>query len=116
MEHGDLGIYNARLVDRSTGDFKVIDWGSSTPCGVAVGDLVYLSVSAGCGAQLGGQIVAKYLHSLGLEELGPALWMSYVARRWEELDEVRGVDPADPESGGGALLGIARRGLTLIGD
>ncbi|MEM9405447.1 MAG: phosphotransferase [Acidobacteriota bacterium] len=115
LEHGDLGIYNARLVDRSTGDFRVIDWGSSTSRGVALGDLVYLAVSAGCTAHLGVRIVSKYLRSLGLEELGRALWMSYVARRWEELDEVRGVDPANPESGGGALLEIARRGLSLVG-
>jgi hypothetical protein len=39
----------------------------------------------------------------------PALWFSYLARRWEELDGIRPPVPGDPTSGGALLLPIEGR-------
>lgn len=110
LEHGDLGIYNTRLTCANGTGFQVLDWGSSTAEGIATGDLLYLLVSARAPVALARQCLLQYLEQLGLPLAAAApLWLSYLARRWEELDTVRTPDPADPASGGGLLLSIHSR-------
>lgn len=107
LEHGDLGIYNTRLTSANGCEFRVLDWGSSTVQGIAVGDLLYLLVSARAPVALAKKCLLQYLQQMGLPVMAAApLWFSYLARRWEELDTVRTPDPADPTSGGGLLLSI----------
>jgi len=110
LEHGDLGIYNTRLTCANGTGFQVLDWGSSTAEGIATGDLLYLLVSARAPVALARQCLLQYLEQLGLPVAAAApLWLSYLARRWEELDTVRTPDPADPATGGGLLLSIHAR-------
>lgn len=105
LEHGDLGVYNVRLTAADGSDFKVLDWGSADLAGVPVGDLCYLLASARAPVALAVRCLCTYLQALALPPaLAPALWFSYLARRWEELDQVRPACPGDPSSGGGILL------------
>ena len=106
IEHGDLGIYNLRLVSAS-GEFKVLDWGSSTFSGIAGGDLLYLLSSARAPTALATRCLQHYLRALQLpDNAAAALWWSYLARRWAELDTIRPPRPGAPESGGGLLLAV----------
>jgi hypothetical protein len=110
LEHGDLGIYNARLVRADGSDFRVLDWGSSTFEGIPLGDLCYLLSSARAPARLACRCLADYLLRLGLRTGdASALWFGYLARRWAELDQVRPPTPGDLHSGGGILLPVHQR-------
>ncbi|NJN46634.1 MAG: hypothetical protein HC808_09315 [Candidatus Competibacteraceae bacterium] len=105
LEHGDLGFYNTRLTDRTRGDFKVLDWGSSDRNGVPLGDLCYLLASVNAPSKLAAECVGAYLDSIGYpRQTAWMLWLSYMARRWEELDRVRPFNPDDPYPGGAILL------------
>jgi hypothetical protein len=107
FEHGDLGIYNTRMTQADGGDFRVLDWGSSTFDGIALGDLAYLLSSARAPGRLGSSCLRRYLQRLELPEAAAApLWFAYLARRWAELDTVRAPVEGDPGSGGGVLLAI----------
>jgi hypothetical protein len=107
FEHGDLGIYNTRMTQADGGDFRVLDWGSSTFDGIALGDLAYLLSSARAPGKLGSSCLRRYLQRLELpEEAAAPLWFAYLARRWAELDTVRAPFEGDPGSGGGVLLAI----------
>ena len=107
FEHGDLGVYNVRMIRRDGRDFQVLDWGSSTFQGIAVGDLAYLLSSARASAKLGATCIRRYLRGLSLpDEAAAPLWFTYLARRWEELDTVRTPVDGDPGSGGGVLLAV----------
>lgn len=107
LEHGDLGIYNIRLTAADGSDFRVIDWGSSTFDGMPLGDLAYLLTSARAPTSLAVQCFHRYLQIMGLEVTDAfGLWCCYLSRRWEELDQIRPVDPNDPTSGGGILLPV----------
>jgi hypothetical protein len=107
FEHGDLGIYNTRMTRADGSDFRVLDWGSSTFDGIALGDLAYLLSSARAPGKLGSSCLRRYLQCLELpEEAAAPLWFAYLARRWAELDTVRAPVEGDPGSGGGALLAI----------
>lgn len=107
FEHGDLGIYNARMIKANGSDFQVLDWGSSTFSGIAIGDLAYLLSSARAPVRLGVSCLKQYLRRLELPAVVAApLWFVYLARRWAELDTVRVPIAGIPESGGGVLLAI----------
>lgn len=107
FEHGDLGIYNLRLLTSNGRNFKVLDWGSSTFTGIAAGDLLYLLGSARAPARLATACLQRYLHALDLPaSSASALWWAYLARRWAELDTIRPPHPDQPESGGGLLLAV----------
>ncbi|MCC5871558.1 MAG: phosphotransferase [Gammaproteobacteria bacterium] len=107
LEHGDLGIYNTRMTAGDGSDFRVLDWGSSTFDGIALGDLAYLLSSARAPGKLGSSCLRQYLQELDLPETAAApLWFAYLARRWAELDTVRLPVDGDPGSGGGVLLSI----------
>jgi hypothetical protein len=107
FEHGDLGIYNTRMTRAAGSDFRVLDWGSSTFDGIALGDLAYLLSSARAPGKLGASCLRQYLQRLDLpEDAAAPLWFAYLARRWAELDTVRAPVEGDPESGGGVLLAI----------
>lgn len=107
FEHGDLGIYNTRMTRADGSDFRVLDWGSSTVDGIALGDLAYLLSSARAPGKLGSSCLRRYLQCLELpEEAAAPLWFAYLARRWAELDTVRAPVEGDQGSGGGALLAI----------
>ena len=107
FEHGDLGIYNLRLLAANGSDFKVLDWGSSTFQGIACGDLLYLLSSTRAPAALAADCLLRYLQGLKLPiHAASALWWSYLARRWAELDSIRPPKPDDPTSGGGLLLAV----------
>jgi len=107
FEHGDLGIYNTRMIQADGSDFRVLDWGSSTFDGIALGDLAYLLSSARAPGKLGSSCLRRYLQCLELpEEAAAPLWFAYLARRWAELDTVRAPVEGDPGSGGGVLLAI----------
>ena len=107
FEHGDLGIYNLRLLAANGSDFKVLDWGSSTFDGIACGDLLYLLSSTRAPAALATHCLQTYLRALELPvSAATALWWSYLARRWAELDTIRAPNPDDPTSGGGLLLAV----------
>ncbi len=107
FEHGDLGIYNTRMIQADGSDFRVLDWGSSTFDGIALGDLAYLLSSARAPGELGSSCLLRYLQRLELPtEAAAPLWFAYLARRWAELDTVRAPVEGDPGSGGGALLAI----------
>jgi hypothetical protein len=115
LEHGDLGIYNARLVSADGADFRVLDWGSSTFDGIPLGDLCYLLSSARAPARLASRCLTEYLIRLGLPTGEAAgLWFGYLARRWAELDRVRPPIPGDPSSGGGILLPVHQRVATYL--
>ncbi|MBK1643677.1 hypothetical protein CKO25_03175 [Thiocapsa imhoffii] len=110
LEHGDLGIYNARLTRPDGRDFRVLDWGSSTFAGIPLGDLCYLLSSARAPVHLARRCLDAYL--VGMKRPtgeAPALWFSYLARRWEELDGIRKPVAGDPTSGGGILLATHAR-------
>lgn len=110
LEHGDLGIYNARLRSSDGSDFLVLDWGSSTFEGIPLGDLCYLLSSARAPAALASQCLGDYLVQMKIPTgEASALWFSYLARRWEELDSIRPPVPGDSTSGGGLLLPIQQR-------
>jgi hypothetical protein len=110
LEHGDLGIYNTRLCSRDGSHFRVLDWASSTPRGIALGDLGYLLASAHAPQALSTRCLARYLDALSLpHKLASALWFSYLARRWAELDTVRPPLANDPTSGGGILIDVHAR-------
>ena len=107
LEHGDLGIYNTRMTRADGSDFRVLDWGSSTFDGIALGDLAYLLSSARAPGKLGSSCLRRHLQRLDLpEEAAAPLWFAYLARRWAELDTVRAPVEDDPGSGGGVLLAI----------
>jgi hypothetical protein len=107
FEHGDLGIYNTRMIEADGSDFRVLDWGSSTFDGIALGDLAYLLSSARAPGALGSSCLLRYLQRLELPtEAAAPLWFAYLARRWAELDTVRAPLEGDPGSGGGVLLAI----------
>ncbi|MGY6586763.1 MAG: hypothetical protein ACXIUB_00595 [Wenzhouxiangella sp.] len=107
LEHGDLGIYNLRLTDPATGEFKVLDWGSSTHHGIAAGDLLYLLSSSRAPRRLAVECLRRYLQALDLPPNAAApLWWAYLARRWAELDRIRPPQPGQPTSGGGLLLAV----------
>jgi len=107
FEHGDLGIYNTRMTGADGSDFRVLDWGSSTFDGIALGDLAYLLSSARAPGKLGSRCLLRYLQQLELPtEAAAPLWFAYLARRWAELDTVRAPVAGDPGSGGGVLLAI----------
>ena len=107
FEHGDLGIYNLRLLAANGRDFKVLDWGSSSFHGIACGDLLFLLSSTRAPAALATDCLRRYLQGLELPlRAAPALWWSYLARRWAELDTIRPPQPDDPTSGGGLLLAV----------
>jgi len=107
LEHGDLGIYNTRMTRADGSDFRVLDWGSSTFDGIALGDLAYLLSSARAPGRLGSSCLRRYLQRLDIpEEAAAPLWFAYLARRWAELDTVRTPVEGDPGSGGGVLLAI----------
>jgi hypothetical protein len=110
LEHGDLGIYNARLTRADGSDFRVLDWGSSTFEGIPLGDLAYLLCSARAPKSLAHRCLGDYLVRMQIPTgEAPALWFSYLARRWEELDGIRTPVPGDLTSGGGLLLPIEGR-------
>ncbi|WP_296696258.1 hypothetical protein [Thiocapsa sp. UBA6158] len=110
LEHGDLGIYNTRLTHVDGSDFRVLDWGSSTFEGIPLGDLAYLLCSARAPKALARRYVGDYLVRMHIPTgEAPALWFSYLARRWEELDGIRPPVPGDPNSGGALLLPIEGR-------
>ncbi len=110
LEHGDLGIYNARLRSTDGSDFLVLDWGSSTFEGIPLGDLGYLLSSARAPAALASRCLGDYLIQMNIPTgEASALWFSYLARRWEELDSIRLPVQGDSASGGGLLLPIHRR-------
>ena len=72
--------------------------------------------SANASPSLARQCVAAYLRELDYDqETACALWLAYMARRWEELDQVRGIDAADPTSGGGILIAPTERITALLG-
>jgi len=107
FEHGDLGIYNTRMISANGSEFKVLDWGSSTFEGIPLGDLAYLLSSARASTALAAQCLQRYLQCLQLSSDAAApLWFAYLARRWAELDSVRTPVASDPRSGGGVLLAI----------
>ena len=107
FEHGDLGIYNIRMTQADGSDFRVLDWGSSTFDGIALGDLAYLLSSARAPGKLGSNCMRRYLQRLDLPvEAAAPLWFAYLARRWAELDTIRSPVEGDPASGGGVLLAI----------
>lgn len=115
LEHGDLGIYNLRLSRADGSDFRVLDWGSSTFDGIPVGDLGYLLCSARAPKALAGRCLSLYLKEIGFSvELASACWLSYLARRWEELDSIRPPRADDLNSGGGLLRPIAERMATYL--
>lgn len=110
LEHGDLGIYNARLRSPDGTDFLVLDWGSSTFEGIPLGDLGYLLNSARAPVALASRCLGDYLVQLKIPTgEASALWFSYLARRWEELDAIRPPVPGASTSGGGLLLPIQHR-------
>ncbi|EGV17695.1 phosphotransferase family protein [Thiocapsa marina] len=110
LEHGDLGIYNTRLTNADGSDFRVLDWGSSTFEGIPLGDLAYLLCSARAPKALARRCLGNYLVRMHIPTgEAPALWFSYLARRWEELDGIRPPVHDDPTSGGGLLLPIHAR-------
>lgn len=107
FEHGDLGVYNTRMVSANGSDFMVLDWGSSTFEGIALGDLAYLLSSARASTELAAKCLQRYLQRLHLDtNVAAPLWFSYLARRWAELDTVRTPVANDPRTGGGVLLAI----------
>lgn len=107
FEHGDLGVYNTRMTRADGSDFRVLDWGSSSSEGIALGDLAYLLSSARAPVTLGASCLLSYLQRLELPgEAAASLWFAYLARRWAELDTVRAPVEGDPHSGGGILLAI----------
>lgn len=107
FEHGDLGIYNTRMTAADGSDFRVLDWGSSTFEGIALGDLAYLLSSARAPVALGAQCLRHYLRALQIpSQAATPLWWAYLARRWAELDSVRTPLKDDPASGGGLLLAV----------
>jgi len=107
FEHGDLGVYNTRMTQADGSDFRVLDWGSSSSEGIALGDLAYLLSSARAPVKLGASCLRSYLQRLELPaEAAASLWFAYLARRWAELDTVRAPVEGDPGSGGGILLAI----------
>jgi len=107
FEHGDLGIYNTRMIQADGSEFRLLDWGSSTFDGIALGDLAYLLSSARAPGKLGSRCLRQYLQCLKLpEEAAAPLWFAYLARRWAELDTVRAPLEVDPGSGGGVLLAV----------
>lgn len=110
LEHGDLGLYNTRLTRPDGTDFRVLDWGSSCLDGAPLGDLCFALNVSNAPVRLARRLVADYLEATGLAMSDAyAVWLSYMARRWEELDSIRPVDPCDPTSGGGVLLPYAQR-------
>lgn len=110
LEHGDLGIYNTRLCSADGRHFRVLDWASSTPDGIALGDLAYLLASAHAPERLARRCLSRYLDTLRLpRSLATALWFSYLARRWAELDTVRAPVAGNPASGGGILIDVHSR-------
>lgn len=120
FEHGDLGVYNLRLLAANGSDFQVLDWGSSTLQGIAAGDLLYLLSSARAPARLAAACLLSYLQALELPRAAAAaLWWAYLARRWAELDTIRPPHPDQPESGGGLLLAVHAQvspTLSLLAD
>lgn len=107
FEHGDLGIYNMRMSSANGSDFMVLDWGSSTFEGIALGDLAYLLSSARASTELAAECLQRYLQRLQLDtDAAAPLWFAYLARRWAELDNVRTPVATDRRSGGGVLLAI----------
>lgn len=115
LEHGDLGIYNLRRTG-PRGAFAVIDWGSCDTDGLPLADLAYLLASCGTPRRLGARLLARHLGSIG-QRPGRAftLWMSYAARRWEELDRVRAPQAGDPLPGGRILLPVIERVARYVG-
>ncbi|MDP3518323.1 MAG: hypothetical protein Q8S94_14250 [Pseudohongiella sp.] len=115
FEHGDLGIYNTRMISADGSDFKVLDWGSSTFEGIALGDLAYLLSSARASTALAAACLQRYLQRLQLStDAAAPLWFAYLARRWAELDSVRTPVANDPRSGGGVLLAIHNQVLPSL--
>lgn len=115
FEHGDLGVYNTRMISADGSDFKVLDWGSSTDEGIALGDLAYLLSSARASTALATVCLQRYLQRLQLSSDAAApLWFAYLARRWAELDNVRTPLASDPHSGGGVLLAIHHQVLPSL--
>ncbi|MGY6631125.1 MAG: hypothetical protein ACXIUL_08985 [Wenzhouxiangella sp.] len=107
LEHGDLGTYNLRLTDPARGQFKVLDWGSSTPHGIAAGDLLYLLSTSRAPTRLAVDCLRRYLQALDLPLVAAApLWWAYLARRWAELDGIRPPRADQIDSGGGLLLAV----------
>jgi hypothetical protein len=115
LEHGDLGIYKTRLTAADGSDFRVLDWGSSTFEGIPLGDLAYLLCSARAPKALASRCLGDYLVRMHIPTgEASALWFSYLARRWEELDHSRPPIPGDPTSGGARLLTIAGRASSYL--
>ena len=114
LEHGDLGPYNTRLVDPRHGDFKVLDWGSAQPDGLPAVDLGYLLSTTGASPVGGARLLGEYLDAIKQPRpLFEAFALSYVARRFEELERVRGRQTGDALPGGRLLLPVARRMLAF---
>ncbi|MET0553697.1 MAG: phosphotransferase [Vicinamibacteria bacterium] len=109
LEHGDLGIYNLRRTG-PRGAFAVIDWGSSDLDGLPGADLAYLLASCGAPRGQAARLLARYLDAIGQPpDRAFTLWISYAARRWEELDGVRGSEAGDSLPGGRILLPVIAR-------
>lgn len=110
LEHGDLGVHNTRLTRADGRDFRVLGWATSTFDGIPLGDLGCLLCSARAPAALASRCLSDYLIRARLPGgAAPSLWLSYLARRWEEHDRIRTLVPGESGSGGGILLPIHRR-------
>lgn len=117
LEHGDLGLYNFRMTERGGRAFKVIDWASADPDGVPYGDLGTLLAGSNAPVGLARRLTGAYLDGAGFPRgHGRAFWLSYMARRWEELQAVRpAAESAERPGGGGVLIDFARRVKELTG-
>ena len=100
LEHGDLGYYNLRILDKNGHDFRIVGWGSANWDGTPLGDLCYLLSSMQASPKLAAQCLNTYLVNTGY----PAtmvfpLWLSYMARHWKKTRGVpatiKGYHPSD---------------------
>jgi hypothetical protein len=63
------------------------------------------------------QCLAAYLQAIGYsKERAFSFWLSYMARRWEELDAVRHASIEDGGPGGQLLLAQTRRVQIWLAD
>jgi hypothetical protein len=115
LEHGDFGIYNIRLSSKDGGKFRVLDWGSSEISGIPLGDLCTMLITTRAPLRLATRCLAAYLQEIGCpKNRAFSFWLSYMARRWEELDAVHHAPIEEGASGGCMLLEPARRVQTWL--
>jgi hypothetical protein len=89
LEHGDLGYYNLRILDKSGHDFRVVGWNSATWDGTPLGDLCYLLGSVQTSSKLAARCLDFYLVKTGYPPtMVFPLWLCYMARHWKKVLDV----------------------------